>query len=71
MISLLALERIAKKAGVKRISRQALEELREYTGEYAMDVAERAVRLSAHAGRRTVKAADVRFVAGAGQRAKK
>ena len=64
MISLLSLERIAKKAGVKRISRKALEELREYIVDYGNSLAEESVRLSRHAGRKTVKAEDVRFVAG-------
>lgn len=64
MISLLSLERIAKKAGVKRISRKALEELRELVVDYGNDVAEQAVKLSRHAGRKTVKEEDVRFVAG-------
>ena len=64
MISILSLERIAKKAGVNRISKKALEELREIATDYGNDVAEKAVRLSQHAGRRTVKGDDVRFVAG-------
>jgi histone H3/H4 len=64
MISLLSLERIAKKAGVKRISKQALEELREVVMEYGSDLAEQAVRLSRHANRRTVMEDDILFVAG-------
>lgn len=64
MISLLSLERLAKKAGAKRISRKALEELRELSMDYGNEIAEKSVRLSRHAGRRTVKAEDVRFVAG-------
>ena len=64
MISILSLERITKKAGVKRISRKALEELRELVVDYGNDIAEQAVRLSRHAGRKTVKEEDVRFVAG-------
>lgn len=65
MISLLSLERVVKKAGVKRISRKALEELRDAVVDYGSDIAEQSVRLSRHAGRKTIKAEDVRFVAGA------
>lgn len=62
MLPLLPFERIAKKAGVKRISREAVEELRDTMDEYATEVAEKAVKISFHAGRRTVKAEDVGFV---------
>ncbi len=70
MISLLSLERIAKKAGVKRISRKALEEFRELVVDYGNDVAEQAVRLSQHAARKTVKAEDVRFAGGKHEKGK-
>lgn len=62
MLPLLPFERIAKKAGVKRISHEAVEELRDTMDEYATEVAEKAVKVSFHAGRRTVKEEDVRFV---------
>ena len=64
MISLLSLEHVSKKAGVKRISKKALEELREIVMDYGNDVAEQAVRISHHAARKTVKGEDVLFVAG-------
>ncbi len=64
MVSVLSLERIAKKAGVKRISKKALEELREIVVDYGNDIAEQSVKLSRHAARKTVKEEDVRFVAG-------
>jgi len=56
-------ERIAKKVGIKRISRDALEELRDTIEEIGMEMAEKAVKISRHAGRRTVKLEDIRFVA--------
>ncbi|MFH0832935.1 MAG: histone family protein [Candidatus Aenigmatarchaeota archaeon] len=62
MLPLLPFERIAKKVGVKRVSKDALEELRDIVEEYSMDIAEKAVRLSRHADRRTVKEDDVEFV---------
>ncbi len=62
MLPMLPFERIAKKAGVKRISRDALEELHDIVEEYGMEIAERAVKLSRHANRRTVMVGDIRFV---------
>ncbi len=63
MLPLLPFEKIAKKNGIKRISREALEEAREIVDEFALEVAEKSVKLSIHAGRRTVKKDDVIFVA--------
>jgi len=62
MLPLLPFERIAKKAKISRISREALEELRDITDEMATEIAEKAVKISRHAGKRTVMATDVRFV---------
>lgn len=62
-LSLLPFERIAKKNGIKRISREALLESRDIMEDIAIDIAERAVQLSRHANRRTVKGEDVKFVA--------
>ena len=62
MLSLLAFERISKKAGVKRISKEAVEELRDTIEDIGMELAEKSVRISRHAGRRTVMAQDVKFV---------
>ena len=62
MLSLLAFERIAKKNGVKRISKEALEETREVMEEIGFDIAERAVKLSRFAGRKTLMEDDIKFV---------
>lgn len=62
MLSLLAFERIAKKNGVKRISKEALEEAREALEEVGMELAEKAVKLSRFAGRKTLMEDDVKFV---------
>ena len=62
MLPLLPFERIAKKNGVKRISREALEETSEIILEYAHQVCESAVSLSRHAKRRTVTEEDIIFV---------
>ncbi len=62
MLSLLAFERIAKKNGVKRISKEALEEAREAIEELGLELAERAVKVSRFAGKKTVMESDVKFV---------
>jgi len=61
VLSLLAFEKIAKKAGVKRISKDALEEMRDIIEEMAFDLANDAVKISQHAGRKTVMARDIQF----------
>lgn len=55
---------MAKKVGIRRISKDALEEMREILTEEGMHVAERAVKLSLHARRRTVMKEDVELAAG-------
>ena len=62
MLPLLPFERLAKKAGVKRITRDALEELRDIITEEMVEAAEKAVKISRHANRRTVLKEDVVFV---------
>ena len=62
MLSLLVFERLAKKVGIKRISKEALEEMRDIVTEEGLELAERAFKLSRHANRKTVMLDDVRFV---------
>lgn len=64
ILPILPFERIAKRAGVARLSREAAIELREVIEELATDIAERATRVALHAGRKTVTAEDVEFVTG-------
>ena len=61
-LPLLPFERISKKAGVKRLSREALEEMREIIEERATMISEEASRLAQHAGRKTVTKEDIEFV---------
>jgi len=56
------LERIAKKAGAKRVSISAMKELREAVLEYADKIALDAVAVTRHAGRVTVKGKDIKLV---------
>ena len=53
---------LAKKAGAKRISADAVEELRDTVEEIGADIARKAVVVSQHAGRRTVQKKDIEFV---------
>lgn len=62
MLSLLSFERLAKKVGIKRISRHALEEVRDIVTEEGLEIAEKAFKISRHANRKTVMLDDVRFV---------
>lgn len=62
MLSILAFERLAKKVGIKRISKDALEEIRDMITEEGLETAERAFRISRHANRKTVMLEDVKFV---------
>jgi histone H3/H4 len=62
MLPLHPFEKIAKKAGVRRISRLALEELRDTIEELGLDIARQAVEISRHAQRRTVKKRDIKFI---------
>ncbi len=63
MLPLLPFERLAKKAGIKRIATDALEELRDVIEERGLVLAEHAVRLTHHANRRTVAGSDIEFAA--------
>lgn len=56
------IERIIRKAGAERVSRDAVEELREAVEEVGEEVARDAVEMAEHADRKTVKASDVEMV---------
>ena len=51
--------RLLKNAGANRISDEAKIELANVLEDIGMDIAEEAVKLAKHAGRKTVKATDV------------
>lgn len=58
-ISLLACKKIAKKSGIKRISKDALEELKEILEDYANDLATKAWKIAQHSERNTILEKDV------------
>jgi len=53
--------RILKKSGAQRVSDESAVELRRVIEEIAEAIAKNAVEMSSHAGRKTVKAEDVKL----------
>ncbi|MHB1909156.1 MAG: histone family protein [Nitrososphaerales archaeon] len=60
---LAAVYRIIKKSGAERVSDEAAEELRRALEDIGLQIAQQAVALASHAGRHTVKGADVKLAA--------
>ena len=58
-VPLAAMDKIIRDTGALRISESAKEELRALVIAHCETIAERAVRLARHAGRRTVQEADI------------
>lgn len=56
-----AVYRLIKKGGAERVSDEAAEELRIILEEIAVKIAQQAVELAEHAGRKTVRASDIRL----------
>ena len=63
LIPLAAMEHILKNAGAERVSDKAKAALKEVIEEIASEIAESAVKLSVHAGRKTVKSSDIKLAA--------
>ena len=60
-LGLSAMYRILKKAGAERVSDESADELRSILEDVATTIAKSAVEMSSHAGRKTVKADDVKL----------
>ena len=60
-LGLSAMYRILKKSGAERVSDESATELSRVTEEIAERIAKNAVDMSSHAGRKTVKAEDVKL----------
>ena len=61
VLSLLGMEKLLKRAGAPRVAEDAKEALQEALEEYADALCVKAVEFSRHAGRRTVKAEDIKL----------
>ena len=63
LLPLAAMEKILKQCGADRVSDKAKIALKSTMEDIANDIAVRAVNLSKHAGRVTVKASDIKLAA--------
>jgi histone H3/H4 len=59
--ALSAMEHIFKKAGAERVSEDAQEALKDVLEEKGRKIADKAAKYSMHAGRKTIKASDVKL----------
>ena len=55
--------RMIRNAGANRVSEDACEALAEVLEEYGLDISAEAIKLARHAGRKTVKAVDIKLAA--------
>ncbi len=62
-LGLSAMYRILKKSGAERVSDESADELRRILEEVAINIAKSAVEMSIHAGRKTIKAEDIKLAA--------
>ncbi len=60
-LPLAAMETLLKKAGAERVSDSAKTALKGVLEEKALEISAKAVRFSMHAGRKTVKAGDIKL----------
>lgn len=55
------IERIIRKAGAERVSKDAVDELREAVEKVGDEISREAIQMAEHANRKTVKATDVKL----------
>ncbi|WP_461865517.1 archaeal histone HpkA [Thermococcus sp.] len=55
------IDRLIRKAGAERVSEEAAKVLAEYLEEYAIELAKKSNEYARHAGRKTVKAEDIKL----------
>jgi len=63
LVPIAAMERIMKKAGAERVSEDAKVALKEVLEDYGEKVSSSALKFALHAGRKTIKAADIKLAA--------
>ncbi|RME52459.1 histone family protein [Candidatus Woesearchaeota archaeon] len=61
LLPLAAMERLLKNAGAYRVSEDAKSALRDILEEYSQVLGEEAIKLAKHAGRKTVRATDIKL----------
>ena len=54
-----AMEKLLKSVGAERVSQDGKAKLREVLEDYGKRIGEKAIRMSNHAGRKTIKASDI------------
>jgi histone H3/H4 len=64
MIPKAAIERIIRKAGIDRISAEAIDELQKTTEELALELARDAAEMAKHAKRKTITKEDIKLISG-------
>jgi len=64
MLPLAAIERVARKAGIERISADAIRELNKAIEDLGSDLALEAAQAARHAKRKTILREDIRLIAG-------
>ncbi|MBS7622654.1 histone family protein [Candidatus Bathyarchaeota archaeon] len=62
-LSTAAVHRLIEKAGASRVGDGAVEALREVLEDMAVQISKDAIELASHAGRRTVRAEDIKLAA--------
>jgi histone H3/H4 len=63
LLPLAAMEKVMRKAGAERVSEDAQVALKSVLEDIGQNIAVKAARLANHAGRKTIKASDIKLAA--------